>query len=252
MKPIYLFLTFLLFDGCAKRQLDNTAKEVGVPTEIQSGDLRFTYEVKDEFSTEYFGMVGFVLENNTNTWMTVDSIEVTSDSVQRSNIAIIGGEDVNTWFASMNKAKQIESINKQKLWGTISFVSALGGALSKDEQVKRAAKVTAVTGGVLMTLERYNMVKNQIDLLDYFPDDHLMRTPFRIPPGLGVDKWMVINSQVNDKNLVTRSVKLKMYFNDGTAREYTLDLINVTRLLSYSDKWQQRLIRSKFVPEKKR
>lgn len=248
MKHTFLILA-LFIGGCAKRQLENTAREISAPTEMQSDDLRFTYEVKDEFSTEYFGMVGFVLENNTNKWMTVDSVELITDSIQQANIAIIGGEDVNTWFQSMNKQKQIESINKQRLWGTISFISALGGALSKDEQVKRAAKVTAVTGGVLMTLERYNMVKNQIDLLDYFPEDHLMRTPFRIPPGLGVDKWMVINSQVTDKNIPTMGIRLKIYSNGGKENDFYLQLIKPS---SFTGNWQKKLLRTKYLPERRR
>lgn len=247
MKQFILILA-LLISGCAKRQLENTAKEVGVATEIQGEDLRFTYEVKDEFSTEYFGMVGFVLENNTHQWMTVDSIAVTSDSVQRANIAIIGGDDVNTWFESMNKAKQIESINRQRLWGTITFVSALGGVLSKDEQLQRAAKFTAVTGGGLLTLERYNMIRNQIDLWEYFPEDHLMRTPYRIPPGLGVDKWMVINSQMIDKELPTTYLRLTVYLNGGIVKEYSLQLI---KLSMYSGKWQKALLQRKFKPAKK-
>ncbi len=243
MKKTLLILA-LLASGCATRRLDNLAYEVGVT--MPSDDIRFSYEVKQEFSTQYFGMVNCVFENFTNEWVTVDSIEITSDSVNSANIAVTGGEDLDTWFESMDKAKQIESANKQMLWGTIAAAAAVGAEVSKDERVKRAAAVAAITGGTIMTLERFNMFRNELRLLtDYFPDHHLMRTPFRIPPGLGVDKWIVINTQISDKYLVTRTLKLKIYYSGKNSREYSLILINGG---TYPGGWQSNAAKPRRKP----
>ncbi len=247
---IVLF-TAVVFSGCVKRQLEKSAIEV--KPEKTEKDIRFTYEVKNEYSTEYFGMAGFVLENVTNKWMTVDSIEITSDEEQKSNMSILGGSDINTWFISMSAAKRIESANKQMLWGTISFAAAIGGATSKNENVQQAAGLTSVSAGALLTLEQFNSFKNQLKLYEYFPEDHLLRTPFRIPPGLGVDKWMVINSQVSSNDKLVTNLKLKLYFNGSESKEYFIELINDKQKdYYYSGKWQKNLIKRLFKDKRSR
>ncbi len=253
MKKYSFFLIAILLSGCAQRQLENKAVEIG--SDINTDDIRFSYEVKNAYSTEYFGMVGFVLENNTHQWMTVDSIELIVDPVQQMNIAIIGGNDIDIWFSSMSKEKQIESMNRQMLWGTISMIAGVGASLSKDEQVKRAAAFTAISGGTLMTVERVNMMKNQIGLLEYFPEDHLLRTPYRIPPGLGIDKWMVINSQTMLKDVFITTMRLKIYYNGKSEKLYNLEFIKDPTLSpypanTYSGNWQKKLITKKFKPVK--
>jgi hypothetical protein len=253
MKYFMLSLV-LLISGCASRHLAN--KAVDISSDTVTDDIRFTYEVKDEFSTEYFGMLGFVIENNTNQWMTVDSVEIEGSDLDKDNIALIGGNDINVWFSSMNKAKQIESVNRQRLWGTISFIATLGTITAKDNDVKAVSALTAVGSSTLLTLERFNNFRRYIDLASYFPEDHLLRTPFRIPPGLGVDKWMVVNSQVNDKNKIASGMTVKVYMNGGKGKEYAVEFIrNITKSnyagTVYGGNWQRQTVKKTFAPKKK-
>jgi hypothetical protein len=249
-----LFCCTLFFTGCVSRQLAN--KAVDVTPDSLSSDIRFTYEMKPEFSTEYFGMVGFVLENTTNQWITIDSVEIDGEPQDRTNVIITGGNDINTWFTSMNKAKQIESINRQRLWGTISFISTLGVIASKNENVQTVAAMGALTGHTALTVERFSEFRRMIDLYDYFPEDHFMRTPFRIPPGLGVDKWMVVNSQVTDKERITSEMTVKVYINGGPAKQYTLEFIKNINKGDYAGKiyqgvWQKKTVMNRFNTKKK-
>lgn len=255
MRTLSTMLLFMfLLSGCASRQLANKATVLATNDTTglaAAGEMRFTYEVKEEFSTEYFGMVGFVLENNTNEWMTIDSITIISDSLQQSNINITGGGDIGTWFTSMNKVKQIEATNRQRLWGTISLIATVGAVSLKDKTASNIAAATALGSGAVLTLERYNAIRNQIDLMNYFPEDHLMRTPFRIPPGLGVDKWMVVNTQVRRVDVITPSLSVTVHFNGGKSRSYQLDFLkqfssnpNPYAAKTYTGIWQRNSIRN--------
>lgn len=244
------FIVFVLFlSGCASRQLANKAVDISSP--VSTDEIRFSYEVKNEFSTEYFGMFGFVIENTTHQWLTVDSIEISGDRGEEENMVITGGGDLSVWFSSMNKEKQIESINRQRLWGTITFITSLGAAVSKDNDTRMTAALAAAGSTTMLTIERFNAVRGMLDLRDYFPEDHILRTPFRVPPGLGVDKWMVINSQVVSKDVLATRVKIKIYFNGGPSKEYSVECFPKTPKsnyvgMAYSGNWQRKIYSQRF------
>jgi hypothetical protein len=249
-----LFTATIFLCGCVSRQLAN--KAVDVTSDSTSADIRFTYEVKDEFSTEYFGMLGFVIENNTHQWITIDSVEVDAESGEKENMSITGGSDINTWFTSMNKAKQIESINKQRLWGTISFISTLGAVAAKNQETKQVAALGAIGSLTMLNIEQFNAIRRMIDLASYYPEDHLLRTPFRVPPGLGVDKWMVVNTQIAMNEKMVTQMKLKVYLNGGPPKEYVIEFLkNITKGTYagtvYSGNWQKKVVRKIFSPKKK-
>jgi hypothetical protein len=236
----FILLSLVLMTGCASTQLSNFAVERD--TSSTNNNLRLTYEIKQEYSTEYFGMVGFAIQNPTNAWIQVDSIllEVAPND-DPENIIVTGGEDLTTWFQSMNNEKLVESYNRRAVWGTISLGATLGGALSKDENVKKGAGLVSEFSGEMMTLERFNLLRNEMNLQNYFPEDHLLRTPFRIPPGLTVNKWMVINSQVKTEDQLVHGLKMRVYFQDNDERNYDLQFVG--SLSGYTGSWQGNLVR---------
>ncbi len=239
----YFLLSFLLFAGCASTQYSTRAVETD--TTVSGNAVRLTYEMKQEYSTEYFGMVNVALYNPTSSWIQVDSIMLDAvSSDDPDNMIITGGDDLATWFQSMNNEKLVESYNRQAVWGTISLGAAVGGALSQNEGVKGAAKSVSEFGHEMMTLEKFNMMRDQINLSNYFPEDHLLRTPFRIPPGLTVQKWMVINSQVKSRDQVVHGLKMKLYFDGNDEKNY--DLVFIGGLAGYSGTWQDELVRATF------
>lgn len=244
-----IFVFVVLLSGCTSRQLAIRAVDISFP--VSSHGIRFSYEVKNEFSTEYFGMFGFVIENTSHQWMTVDSIEISGVRGEEENMVITGGSDLSVWFSSMNKEKQIESLNRQRLWGTISSITSLGAVVSKDNNTRLTAALAAAGSTTMLTIERYNAVRGMLDLSDYFPEDHILRTPFRIPPGLGVDKWMVINSQVVSKDILATRATIRIYYNGGSSKEYVIECFpkipnNNYVGTSYSGVWQKKLFSQQF------
>jgi hypothetical protein len=241
MKSILLVL-FLLVAGCASTQYSTRAVETD--NFASDTNVRVSYEVKQEYSTEYFGMVNVAFYNPTHAWIQVDSILLEADSKDDpDNIIITGGEDLQTWFQSMNNEKLVESYNRQAVWGTISLGAAMGGALSNNQEMKAGARAVGEFSRQMMTLERFNTMRDEINLSDYFPEDHLLRTPFRIPPGLTVHKWMVINSQVKSADELVHGLKMKAYYRENTERNY--DLVFIAGLSEYTGAWQGSLVSAK-------
>lgn len=79
--------------------------------------------------------------------------------------------------------------------------------------------------GEMMTLERFNLLRNEMNLQNYFPEGHLLRTPFRVPPGLTVNKWMVINTQGKTKDQLIHGLNMRVIFDDKDERDYGLRFI---------------------------
>jgi|GEM_PF-5497278 len=259
-----IFFSTLVFAGCASTQLSNVASRTNEggnnseqQTEIsQANDIiTLSYEIKQEYSTKYFGMVDFAIKNKTNNWLEVDSIalSVLPDSSvtppvnnDEDNIIITGGNDLDVWFNSMSEEKNVESINRQLFWGTLSLGAEIGSELSNKRSTKEGFRALSNMSGEALTLERYNMIKNQVNLENYFPQNHLLNVPFRIPPGLTVDKWMVINSQVKSNDEVVTGLKMKLYFLGGEVREYKIKFIK--NVYKYSGEWQHFVVTKKYQP----
>ncbi len=260
----FLAVLALVFAGCASTQLSNVASRTDQgnsnseqQTEVTRANdiITLSYEIKQEYSTKFFGMVDFAIKNRTSHWLEVDSISIsaitdsssnTSADSDQGNIIITGGQDLDVWFKSMSEEKNVESINRQLFWGSLSLGAEIGSELSRQRQAKESARALSNMSGEMMMLERNNMINNQINIDNYFPEDHLLNVPFRIPPGLTADKWMVINSQVKASNEVVTGLKMKLFFQNGKTREYDIQLIK--NLYSYTGVWQYYLIRSKYQP----
>ncbi|HVN48032.1 MAG TPA: hypothetical protein VMU30_04340 [Bacteroidota bacterium] len=250
MKKFFL-LSAVLFAGCATSQLENIGVETNNSDVVNS--IVLSYDVKQEYSTKYFGMINFALENKTNNWLQVDSIELlplVDSSItpvlnnDPDNIDITGGENLDIWFKAMSLEKQVESTNRQMVWGSISLGAHIGGMLSNDNNVKNTAAALGTISHEMMTMEKYNLMREQNNLSNYYPEDHLFRTPFRIPPGLTVNKWIVINSQIKSPDEPFAGMRMKMYFQDKIEKEYELRFIpDVT---TYSGTWQHTLIHNTY------
>ena len=71
-------------------------------------------------------------------WIDIDGIVLKPLDTANANFVLLQDRDMPVWLSSMRKKKLVESLNKQRLWGSITIAGAVGYDISKDKNSARA------------------------------------------------------------------------------------------------------------------
>jgi hypothetical protein len=122
------------------------------------------------YANTYVGLVEVTFENRTDVWKQVDHVAVDFGSpIKDQSITIASGEDIDAW----ERATKLRCV----AWGPVGLTSieALGLGISFDTLgawvAGRSRPLPAAAPAGTPAPPSY-------------PDQHLLTTPFRIPPGL--------------------------------------------------------------------
>jgi len=145
------------------------------------------------YSTAYLGLVEVTFENRTSVWKQVDQVAVDFGSlIKDESVTIAPAADIDAWeraitirgaivstnFATGIEALGIRPVDRLNVWIGQHHPAAVGAS---------AAAVPAATSTEAST----------VATPPSYPDQHLLTTPFRVPPGMFTKRWILLSTSDN-------------------------------------------------------
>ncbi len=143
------------------------------------------------YSTAYLGLVEVTFENRTSVWKQVERVTLDFGSATKNqSVTIASGDDIDAWERAITL--------RNALVPTIPPITGIEavGALDKLGSWighRRAAAATPTTGPAAAGVPEASAAPTPPS----YPEQHLLTTPFRIPPGLFAKRWILLSTSDN-------------------------------------------------------
>jgi hypothetical protein len=189
-----------LAGGCATGDVGNGSYGVAVdtanrpqatappsPLQVSAGEVA-------SYSTSYLGLVEVTFENRTSVWKQVDRVTVDFGSPARNqSISIASEEDIDAWERAIAISRAIAA---RPLATTGIEALGLHAGAALGPWAGRQDRARAASGSAPAPAAAGSEATAVAPTPSY-PDQHLLTTPFRIPPGLFAKRWILLSTPDN-------------------------------------------------------
>lgn len=214
------------------------------PNDKNPMDIVVSATLNSDLSSEYFGYFDFTLENKSDKWLTVSRIKISfPDSFQNYNIRFVTGKEFLLWQSAMKKIIAINQQNKETALATIAALGYGLAAFSGNRTLSTIGGAAALGAAGTYGASQYNQRIDSLENAKMFPENHLLGDSLVIPPGLFVDRWLLVNSQNHDQMEYVTSMKIELESTDGRVRNLLMKF-RPTRSSS-TPKWQRTIFERK-------
>jgi hypothetical protein len=143
------------------------------------------------YSTTYMGLVEVTFENRTSAWKQVDHVTVDFGSpAKNQSVTIAAADDVDVWERAITMRTALQPI------GATTAIEALGirpvDKLGFWIGPYRPAAEAVAAAGIPADAQA-----SAVPPKPSYPDQYLLTTPFRIPPGLFTKRWILLSTSDN-------------------------------------------------------
>lgn len=225
-----------MLSGCANVHKQHQASPV---TKMDINPITISAEINNDLSSEYFGMIEFTFENNTDKWITIKdtTIDIPNQEVKNSTIFILG-EELNMWARATAQLNKISKYNERLAYDSILAASSLVDAVSDDETVKGVAAGVAMVTLLSMTANDLVNQQKAAEWHNYLPDNYVLLKNKKVPPGLFANYWLLLNTTDHDKNALLDTLIVNLTLVDDENISYKVPLFsNGINSVQYS--WQR-------------
>lgn len=236
MKALILIFVVSLMSGCATVHKDRKGNNVS--SNEKNSILTVSAEINDTLSSEYFGMIEFVIENNEDKWIEIESIKVDiNDDDIEGSMKLTTGNDFNIWSKAISKRNNVENYNKAIAYSAIIGASSIVSSTSNSISARTGAVGMSALALTSLSIEQINSYKNKVEGQDMFPEGHLLNEGVRVPPGLFVDRWLLINTTNHESNDLLTKLFLDVTYRNGGNDRFEIPLFMSARDLGRY-RWQ--------------
>jgi len=209
-----------------------------VTDEETKSPIVISAEINNKLSSEYFGMVEFTIENTSDKWIEIEKFDVgVDDENVKDTMLFTLGKDFQIWSSAIIKRNKVEDYNQSLAYGAIILGSSLVASRSNSDSTANAAAGVAGIATLSLGVESINDARAKIESGVAFPEGNLLSKNLRIPPGLFINAWLLINTTDHDINPPIMSLNLVANYKSGYKETFRIPLYR-----SYSDlgryKWQ--------------
>lgn len=194
MKNVIFSFVLLTLVSCASYNPGNYA-------DVMKGDhpksTPINADIVDTYSYKPFSHINFTFGNKGTKWRRVKKITVTNIAGSEE-ARIIVGSDLVSWAKGTSRRAKIDAHNTQMVLGAVAGAFAIGAGAAYNGGNNGLAGGLAVSALTVATISDFNNLMDGIDGLELaklVPPEHLY-TPFAIPPGLYISKWLVVQMPV--------------------------------------------------------
>jgi hypothetical protein len=146
------------------------------------------------YSTTYLGLVEVTFENRTAVWKQVDRVALDfGGPAKNQSVTIASGDDIDAWERAIKFRCVILATCANRTTLAPTAIETMGLGFSFDtlgawvgQHGQRAVTTSAAGAPEASTVATPS-----------YPDQHLLTTPFRIPPGLFTKRWILLSTPAN-------------------------------------------------------
>lgn len=240
-------LSFVLFSiittGCASIHHGKIATEVGSNTPLDGDvDLAISASERTSYSSDYFGVVDFTFQNNTNEWINVDRINLDfADDVLNKEVGIVIASDLSLWSEGISNLKAVQDHNRRLLIGTIAGIAGGIAEISNSKGTQQLGTSVFLAGTTALAIDAYQGHMDKIQKSKLLPADHILSGPLRIPPGLFLRRWIVLYTKNPDLIPNMHQFHLKLRKDKKQTKNYQV-AFRSEKTSSWSSNWQTKIL----------
>ena len=232
------FLTLcLLVSGCASVEKNIAAtQESG-----KQSRLKVSAELNNDLSSEYFGMIEFSFENQTNKWIEINDVIVdVNDEMLRKSSKFTSGNELAAWSKAISARNRIESYNKAIAYSAIIGLASATAVSSSSNNTRGAATGVAVAGLTSLTVEQFIKYKNEAEGGAIYPSGHILNSNLLVPPELFSQYWLLINTTDHETNKLLNKISMTINYKDGESEKFSFNLFS-SYLNTHRYRWQKKI-----------
>ncbi len=221
-KPSYLFFACItsLFFGCATVQKKYVSVTLDPKTDsISSGrasDLKFSCDLVPDLSSENFAYFDFNIQNSSGQWHRISNLKISfPDSSQNANISLVLGAEFDAWYKAQMKKMNIDGLNRAMGSALVAGVGIGLTNLSSNKDVQNIGSILTLGTIAKVGLEAAGTVLDSAKRTTLIPENHLMKEPLLVPPGLFSDRWLLLCSKNLDSSEYATEFYLEYKLEDG-------------------------------------
>lgn len=189
-------------------------------------------------ASKYFTLLFFTLENTTSKWIEINELKIDFGSpVLNSEIKILFGKKLTSWYRAASKQKSIKQYNRGALLGVIAAVGIGMASVSTDYSVEKLGALGAISamgiqsvGSVMNNLKAFSSAK-------VVPTNHILSKKFLIPPGLFTQKWVALYTERPYKIPYVNKISLNYKTSSGEVKKTLLKFRSSDR--KWLSPWQK-------------
>jgi hypothetical protein len=151
------------------------------------------------YSSAYLGLVEVTFENHTAVWKQVDRVSVDFGSpANNQSVTIASAEDIEAWERAIGLGGNVQGTYVGQGGYVHTAIESLGVGLvdrlaSLIGQHHQAAAAAVAAGAPAAAGAQASAVPPPPS----YPEQHLLTTPFRVPPGLFAKRWILLSTPDN-------------------------------------------------------
>jgi len=135
------------------------------------------------YSSRYLGLVEVTFENPTSVWKQVDHVTLDFGSpAKNQSVTIASGDDIDAWARAITMRIALQNPNAPTTGIDALPLDKLGAWVDHHAPAPAAAPAAVPAGPGA----------SPVPPPPSYPDQHLLTTPFRIPPGLFTKRWILL------------------------------------------------------------
>jgi hypothetical protein len=158
------------------------------------------------YSTRYLGLVEVTFENRTAVWKQVDHVAVDFGAANK-RVTIASAADIDAWERAITIRDRhetfplavtgIEALGLDAGDGLGAWASHPAPAVAAPAPVAVAAPAPTGAAAPAVAVAAPGAAAGTAPAPPAYPAQHLLTTPFRIPPGLSTKRWILIGTPDN-------------------------------------------------------
>jgi hypothetical protein len=231
--------------GCATVEADHIGVQLNGPNsgnKTTGAGLVISGEENTSFSSPYFGAILFNFANTTGEWIDVRNVGLTfGDQKTDDSVYLVSRTALGDWLhmvvekEAMDRAKDEAALSAL---GLLSVTAAGVGAATGSRRGMAAAGLGLASASLFADLARWLDSARVANNVRFVQSQHLLAGDFRVPPGMSVDRFLVVNTK--DDNAVGYIKDALIRYQTGKGHEEVVK-ITFREPETSNSKWQQRL-----------
>jgi hypothetical protein len=208
---------------------------------VDKPTLELTAKFNPSLSSEYFGFVGFDIENNTRDWQHVVSVDlVFSNPVHDDITKIVSGKQLQAWGEATTHRQAVRDFWWNVALGGIATLGSIA-VTSHDADVRAAGAVAGIGSITSLGVRELSKRTSEINFAAILPETHLLAGDFHVPPRMTVQKWVLFYTRHDETTPMLRKAKVVLTTDDQKTHEFDVALMPLTQQPWQSIIWDKML-----------
>jgi len=177
-----------------------------------------------DFASLYMGLVNITISNHTENWLRIKAVHIRFENpAVDQQVKVPLGSDLYYWGKAMKVKLDVQALNRQialDVFGGVAALAAGVGAVTENPGLLAVGGGAAVGSLAVSAIDGLYDQIGRVEMAQLVPPDHLL-TPFAVPPGLFVKKWIVLYTPSMSTPCVSRMF-IVLVADDDEEHEYLL------------------------------